>query len=100
MENPAIPRTFAFEGRVLVNPQVVLLNLTLDAGIPGDVMCSLIDGKHIVYVPHHDGLFVDRVDDCLDYDSPYYAVNCRSFAVTFTDRPYCYKNFAEFRASL
>ena len=50
----------------MVNPQVVLLNLTLDTGTPGDVMCSLIDGKHIVYMPHHDGLFVDRVDDFLD----------------------------------
>ena len=29
-------------------------------------MWSLKDGKHIVSVPHHDGLFVDRVDDCLD----------------------------------
>ena len=25
-------------------------------------MCPLIDGKHIVSVPHHDGLFVDMVD--------------------------------------
>ena len=29
-------------------------------------MWSLIDGKHIVFVPHHDGLLVDRVDDGLD----------------------------------
>ena len=29
-------------------------------------MWSLIDGKHIVYVPHLDVLFVDRVDDGLD----------------------------------
>ena len=50
----------------MVNPQVSLLNLTLDTDIPGDVMWSLIDCKHIVSVPHHDGLFVDRVDDCLD----------------------------------
>ena len=50
----------------MVNPQVSLLNLTIEAGIPGDVMWSLIDGKHIVSVPHHDELFVDRVDDCLD----------------------------------
>ena len=50
----------------MVNPQVSLLNLTLEADIPGDVMWSLIDGTHIVSVPHHDGLFVDRVDDCLD----------------------------------
>ena len=52
----------------MVIPQVSLLNLTPEACIPGDVMWSLIDGKHIVYVPHHDGLFVDRVNDCLDED--------------------------------
>ena len=45
-----------------------LLGLTLDAGIPVDVMWSLMDGKHIVSVPHHDGLLVDRVDDGLDED--------------------------------
>ena len=50
----------------MVNPQVSLLNLTLEADISGYVVWSLIDGKHIVYVPHHDKLFVDRVDDCLD----------------------------------
>ena len=49
----------------MVNPQVAVLNLTIEAGIPGDVMWSLIDGKHSVSIPHHDGLFVDRVDDCL-----------------------------------
>ena len=47
----------------MVNPQVSLLNLTLEADIPSDVMWSLIYGKHIVSVPHHDGSFVDRVDD-------------------------------------
>ena len=52
----------------MVNPQVFLLNLTLEADISGDMMWSLIDGKHIVSVPHHDGLFVDRIDDCLDED--------------------------------
>ena len=46
----------------MVNPQVSLLNLTLEADIPGDIMRSIIDGKHILSVPHHDGLFVDRVD--------------------------------------
>ena len=50
----------------MVNPQVSLLNWTLEADIPGDVMWSLIDGKHIVYVPHQDGLLVNRVDDGLD----------------------------------
>ena len=43
-----------------------LLDLTLEAGIPGDVIGSLIDGKHIVSVPHQDGLLVDKVDDGLD----------------------------------
>ena len=50
----------------MVNPQVSLLNLTLETGISGDVMWSLTDGKHIV--SHHDGLFVDMIDDCLDED--------------------------------
>ena len=49
-----------------MNPQVSLMNLTIEAGIPGDVMWLLIDVKHIVSLPHHDGLFVDSVDDCLD----------------------------------
>ena len=34
----------------------------------GNVKRSLIDVKHIVSVPHHDGLFVDSVDDCLDVE--------------------------------
>ena len=49
-----------------MNPQVSSLDLILEAGIPGDVMRSLIDGKHIVSVPHHDGLLLDRADDGLD----------------------------------
>ena len=67
---PAISLTFvfAYEERVMVNPQVSLLNLTLEAGIPGDVMWLLIYGKYIVSVTHHDRLFVDRNDDCLDED--------------------------------
>ena len=43
-----------------------LLNFTLETDIPGDLMWSLIDCKHIVSVPQNDRLFVDRVDDCLD----------------------------------
>ena len=39
----------------MVNPQLSLLNLTIEAGIPGAVMWSFIDDKHIVSVPHHDG---------------------------------------------
>ena len=58
--------TLTFEERVKVNPKVSLLILTLEACILGDVMWSLIDDKHIVSGPHHDGLYVDRVDDYLD----------------------------------
>ena len=61
-------RTLAFEERATVNPQMSLLDLTIKAGNPGNVMWSLIDGKHIVSVPHHDGLLVDRVNDVLDED--------------------------------
>ena len=39
--------TLLFEKRMMINPQMSLL-------------------KNIVFMPHHDGLFVDRVDDCLD----------------------------------
>ena len=53
------------EERATVKSQVSLLDLTLEAGIPVDVMLPVMDGKHIVYVPHHDGLLVDRVDDGL-----------------------------------
>ena len=52
--------------RATVHPQVSLLNLAHKAGIPGNVMWPLIDGKHIVSLPHHGGLFIDRVDDCLN----------------------------------
>ena len=40
--------------------------MILEAGIPGDVRWSLIYVKQIVFVPHHDGLFVDIVNDDLD----------------------------------
>ena len=42
------------------------LDLTLETDIVDDVMWPLMDGKHIVSVPHHDGLCVHRVDDGLD----------------------------------
>ena len=42
---------------------MTLLDLTLEAGIPGDVMRSIMDGKLIVSVPRHDGELVDRVND-------------------------------------
>ena len=35
----------------MVNPQVSLMDLTVEAGIPGDVMRALRDDKNIVSVP-------------------------------------------------
>ena len=72
---PVISRPLAFEERMTVNPQVSLLDLILAAGIQGDVMWLLIDGKHIVYVPHYDGLLVDRVDDDMDEEIDGMAAN-------------------------
>ena len=54
------------EERVIVKSQVSLLDLTLEASIPDDVMWPFMDGRHIVSVPYHDGFLVDRVDDGLD----------------------------------
>ena len=42
----------------MVNPQVSLLNLTLETDIPGDVMWSLIDCKHIVCRTMTDYLWI------------------------------------------
>ena len=42
---------------------LTLLDFTLEAGIPGDVIRSIIDGKLIVSVPRHDEELVDRVND-------------------------------------
>ena len=56
----------------MVNPQVSLLNLVLEADITGDTMWFLFPyyvvtySTGIVSVLHHDGLFLDIVDDCLD----------------------------------
>ena len=49
----------------MVNPLMSILDLTVEAGIPGRVM-SLIDDQHIVYVPYHDGLLVNRVNVGMD----------------------------------
>ena len=49
-----------------VKSQVSLLDLTLEASIPDNVMWPLMDGKHSVSVSHHDGFLVDRVADGLD----------------------------------
>ena len=49
--------------RAHLDRYLTLLDLTLEAGIPGDVMRSIIDGKLIVSVPRHDGELMDRVND-------------------------------------
>ena len=49
--------------RTHLDRHLTLLDLTLEVGIPGDVMRSIIDGKLIVSVPRHDGELVDRVND-------------------------------------
>ena len=43
----------------MVNLQVSLLNMIVEAAIPGNVMQALIGGKHIVSVPRHDGLLME-----------------------------------------
>ena len=49
--------------RTHLDRYLTLLDLTIEAGIPDDVMPSIIDGKLIVSVPRHDGEHVDRVND-------------------------------------
>ena len=44
--------------------------------IPDDVMWPLMDGKHIVSVPHHDRLLVDGVNDGLDEEIDGMAADC------------------------
>ena len=51
--------------RATVNP-VSLLDLTPEAGIPGDVMRALIDGNSNISLPRHDGLLVDTVNKGID----------------------------------
>ena len=48
-----------------------LLDLTVEAGIPGDVMWPLMGGKNIVSVPCHEGLLVDMVKESIKEDSNY-----------------------------
>ena len=40
-KSPAIARTITLDERVMVNQEVSLLDLTVEAGIPGDVMRHL-----------------------------------------------------------
>ena len=65
----AIARTIAIEERVMVNPQVSLLDLIVEAGIPGDAMRALVGGNTIVYVPRQDGFLVDMVNQSIEEDS-------------------------------
>ena len=62
----AIARTIALEKRVMVNPEVSLLDLTVEAGIPGDVMRAHVCGKDIVSVTCHDRFLVDMVNESLE----------------------------------
>ena len=66
MRSPCHFLDIYIEERATVKSQMSLLDLTIESGIPDDVMWPLMDGKHIVSVPHHDGLLVDRVNDGLD----------------------------------
>ena len=61
----------------MVNPQVSLLDFTIEAGIPGDVMRALIDDKHIVSVPRHDGFLVDMVYESIEEDSNKHVMRIR-----------------------
>ena len=52
----------------MVNPQVSLLDLTVEDGILGDVMQALIGDKNIMPVHRHDGLHVDMVNENIEED--------------------------------
>ena len=54
--------------RAHLDRDLTLLYLTLEAGIPGNVMRSIIDNKLIVCVPRDDGELVDRVHDNNEVD--------------------------------
>ena len=52
----------------MVNPQVSLLDLTVKAGIPCNVMRAPLGDNNIVSVPHHDRLLVDMVNESIQED--------------------------------
>ena len=58
-----IARTITLDERVMVNYQVSLRDLTVEAGIPGRCDVTHIGGNSIVFVPRHDRLFVDMVNE-------------------------------------
>ena len=59
--------------RVMVNHQVSLRDLTVDAGIPGRCDVTLIGGNNIVSVSRHDRLLVDMVNESIEVD---YNITC------------------------
>ena len=65
----------------MVNPQLSLLDLTVEAGI-GRCDAELIGGKNIVSVPHHDGLLVDMVNDSIEDESSMHVTRIRIQHVT------------------
>ena len=52
----------------MVNPQMSYLDVTVEAGIPGDVMRALIGDNNIVHVPRHDRLLVDMGNESIEED--------------------------------
>ena len=46
----------------------VFARLYVNAGNPGDVMKTLMDGKNIVSTSRHDGLLVKMVNEYIDED--------------------------------
>ena len=63
-----IARTIALVGRVMVNPQVCLMDLTR-SWHSGRCDAALIGGNNIVYVPRHDGLLAYMVNERIEEDS-------------------------------
>ena len=66
-----IARTITLDERVMINHQVSLQDLTVEAGTPGDE--TLIGGNNIVSVPGHDRLLVDMVNESIEED---YNITC------------------------
>ena len=66
-----IARAITLDERVMVNHQVSLRDLTVEAGIPGDGI--LIEGNNIVSVLRHDGLLVDMVNESIEEN---YNITC------------------------
>ena len=61
-----IARTTALEEMVMVNPRMSVLDFTVKAGIPSDVMRALIGTKNIVSVPRHVDMVADSIGEDLN----------------------------------